>query len=124
MTALQNRPHSHFAKGRSDANTKQGASVSAAKTDVLSDTQAGLEGENLVRPIHSAEWVPVPLLVPKAPPAMLRMTVDLRPINNATITEDMKMPNMDTMHSKNRHKHTYPKTVKDLSKYIFSWCDD
>ena len=28
---------------------------------------------------------------------MFRMTVDLRPINNATIKEDRPMPNMDTM---------------------------
>ena len=67
------------------------------KQTFLSDTCAGLEGENLVRPVRSAEWVAAPLLVPKAPPAMFRMTVDLRPINNATVKDDRPMPNMDTM---------------------------
>ena len=67
------------------------------KQAFLSDTCAGLEGENLVRPIRSAEWVAAPLLVPKAPPAMYRMTVDLRPINNATVKDDRPMPNMYTM---------------------------
>ena len=97
----------------------------------MSDTCAGLEGENLVRPIRSAEWVAAPLLVPKAPLAMYRMTVDLRPINNATVKEDRPMPNMETMlldvqkahlfaqmemthahfqvsiHTEEKHKHTF-----------------
>ena len=101
------------------------------KQAFLSDTCAGLEGENLVRPIRSAEWVAAPLLVPKAPPAMYRMTVDLRPINNATVKDDRPMPNMETMlldvqkahffaqmdmthayfqvsiHPEDRHKHTF-----------------
>ena len=94
------------------------------KQTFLSDTGAGLKGESLARPVRSADWFAAPLVVPKAPPAMIGMTVDLRPINNATIKDDRNMPNMDTMHSKNRHKHTYLKTVKDISKYIFSRCDD
>ena len=82
------------------------------KQTFLSDTGAGLKGENLVRPVRSADWFEAPLVVPKAPPAMLGMTVDLRPINNATIKDDRNMPKMDTMHSKNRHKHTFQKQLK------------
>ena len=67
------------------------------KQAFLSDTCAGLEGENLVRPIRSAEWVAAPLLVPKAPPAMYRMTGDLRPMNDATVKELRPMPNMEMM---------------------------
>ena len=62
----------------------------------LSDTCARLEGENLVRPVRSAEWVAAPLLVPKVLPAMFRMIEDLLPINNITIKDDRSMPNMDT----------------------------
>ena len=68
-----------------------------AKQAFIANTCAGLTAEKLVRPVKSADWVASPLLVPKPPPALWRMTIDLRPINHATVKDERPMPNMDTM---------------------------
>jgi hypothetical protein len=41
-----------------------------------------------------AMWCAAPLLVPKYGPAQFRFTVDLRPVNNATIPSSWPMPHM------------------------------
>lgn len=48
-----------------------------------------------VKKVSSPEWVSAPLIVPKRPPAMYRLTIDYRPINNATIPTFWPMPNID-----------------------------
>lgn len=40
-------------------------------------------------------WVSAPLIVPKRPPAMYRLTVDYRPINRATVQTFWPMPNIE-----------------------------
>lgn len=51
----------------------------------------------LVKPAEHAEWVAAPLIVPKKPPAMYRMTMDYRPINKATIKNTWPMPHIDAV---------------------------
>lgn len=48
-----------------------------------------------VKNVTSPEWVSAPLIVPKRPLAMYRLTIDYRPINNATIPTFWPMPNID-----------------------------
>lgn len=50
-----------------------------------------------MRPVHSSEWAVTSLLVPKAPQAMFRMTVDLSSINNSTVKDDRPTTNMKIM---------------------------
>lgn len=56
-----------------------------------------LEKLKLVKAAIRTEWVSAPLIVPKKPPAMYRMTVDYRPINAATIKNTWPMPHIDAV---------------------------
>jgi len=47
------------------------------------------------KPARKSEWVSAPLIVPKQPPAMYRMTVDYRPINAATRRITWPMPQIE-----------------------------
>ena len=67
------------------------------KQAFLSTKCKDFQYEQLVRKVNTAEWVSAPLLVPKPPPAMWRMTIDLRPINHSTVKDTRPMPNMETM---------------------------
>ena len=49
----------------------------------------------LVKKATAPEWVSAPLIVPKRPPAMFRLTVDYRPVNNATVQTFWPMPNIE-----------------------------
>ena len=49
-----------------------------------------------VKKVSAPEWVSAPLIVPKKPPAMYRLTVDYRPVNNATAQTFWPMPNIET----------------------------
>lgn len=48
-----------------------------------------------VKKKSSPEWVSAPLIVPKQPPAMYRLTVDYRPVNSATVQTFWPMPNIE-----------------------------
>ena len=48
-----------------------------------------------VKKATAPEWVSAPLIVPKRPPAMYRLTVDYRPVNNATLQTFWPMPNIE-----------------------------
>lgn len=48
-----------------------------------------------VKPVTSPEWVSAPLVVPKRPPAMYRLTVDYRPVNAVTRPTFWPMPNIE-----------------------------
>lgn len=48
-----------------------------------------------VKKVTSPEWVSAPLIVPKRPPAMYRLTVDYCPVNNATVQTFWPMPNIE-----------------------------
>lgn len=48
-----------------------------------------------VKKTSSPEWVSAPLIVPKHPSAMYRLTVDYRPVNSATQQTFWPMPNID-----------------------------
>lgn len=48
-----------------------------------------------VVPAVSLQWVAAPLIVPKAPLAFFRLTMDYRPVNAATIPTSWPMPNID-----------------------------
>jgi len=48
-----------------------------------------------LRTSKKTEWVAAPLVVPKAPPANFRLTIDLRPVNAATIPMTWPMPNIE-----------------------------
>ena len=50
----------------------------------------------LVKRATSPKWVSAPLIVPKRPPALYRLTVDYRPVNNATIQTFWPMPNIES----------------------------
>jgi len=54
-----------------------------------------LQKLGFVKSTSSPEWVSAPLIVPKRPPAMYRLTIDYRPINNATVPTFWPMPNID-----------------------------
>ena len=47
-------------------------------------------------PNANADWQAAPLLVPKKGPAQFRMTIDLRPVNSATIKHAWPMPHLDS----------------------------
>lgn len=51
----------------------------------------------LIQPAENAECVAAPLIVPKKPPAMYRMTMDYRPINKATVKNTWPMPHIDAV---------------------------
>lgn len=48
-----------------------------------------------VKKTIAPEWVSAPLIVPKRPPAMYRLTLDYRPVNSATIPTFWPMPNIE-----------------------------
>lgn len=48
-----------------------------------------------VKKVSSPEWVSAPLVVPKRPPAMYRLTVDYRPVNAVTRPTFWPMPNIE-----------------------------
>jgi len=48
-----------------------------------------------VKKATAPEWVSAPLIVPKRPPAMYRLTVDYRPVNSATQQTFWPMPNIE-----------------------------
>jgi len=50
-----------------------------------------------VKPAERTEWVCAPLIVPKSPPAMYRLTVDYRPLNAATQKTAWPMPQIDAV---------------------------
>lgn len=41
-------------------------------------------------------WISAPLIEPKSPPAYYRLTIDLRPVNAATIPIVLPMPNIES----------------------------
>lgn len=51
----------------------------------------------ILRPNRKAKWQCAPLIVPKPDSkAKFRLTIDLRPVNSATIKESWPMPNLDS----------------------------
>ncbi len=50
-----------------------------------------------VTPTHNAEWVAAPRIVPKAPPAIYRLTMDYRPVNATTEKITWPIPHIDTV---------------------------
>lgn len=54
-----------------------------------------LEEYGMARQIFDASWVSAPLLVPKPPPSMFRLTFDLRKVNSATVPEMWTLPLLD-----------------------------
>lgn len=50
-----------------------------------------------VKPAQRTEWVAAPLIVPKNPPAMFRLTMDYRPVNAATLKTTWPMPHIDAV---------------------------
>lgn len=48
-----------------------------------------------VKKTTAPEWVSAPLIVPKRPPAMFRLTIDYRAVNNATLPTFWPMPNIE-----------------------------
>lgn len=48
-----------------------------------------------VKKSSAPAWVSAPLIVPKRPPAMYRLTVDYRPVNSATVQTFWPMPNIE-----------------------------
>ncbi|MEM1369511.1 MAG: reverse transcriptase family protein, partial [Cyanobacteria bacterium P01_H01_bin.15] len=54
-----------------------------------------LKRMGFVKPAISPEWISMPLVVPKKPPAMFRMAIDYRAINAATQSTSWPMPNID-----------------------------
>lgn len=50
-----------------------------------------------VKPASKTEWVAEPLIVPKKPPALFRLTMDYRPINSATQKTAWPMPHIDAV---------------------------
>lgn len=55
-----------------------------------------LQDLDFVVEVTTATWQAAPLLVPKKGAAKFRLTVDLRPVNSATIKEDWPMPHVDS----------------------------
>lgn len=53
-----------------------------------------------VKHVSAPEWVSAPLVVPKRPPAMYRLTVDYRPINAVTRPTFWPMPNSLTLEAR------------------------
>ena len=54
------------------------------------------------KPAEKTEWVAAPLIVPKKPPAMFRLTMDYRPVNAATVPMTWPMPHIDAVLSELR----------------------
>lgn len=52
---------------------------------------------DLIRHAERTEWVSAPLIVPKKPPAMYRLTVDYRAVNSATVKNTWPMPHIDSV---------------------------
>lgn len=50
---------------------------------------------NLVKAAVRTDWVAAPLIVPKKPPTMFRLTMDYRPVNAATVKTAWPMPHID-----------------------------
>lgn len=61
-----------------------------------------LERLGFVKPAVRTDWVAAPLIVPKKPPAMFRLTMDYRPINSATQKTVWPMPHVDAVLSEMR----------------------
>ena len=62
----------------------------------LDDYIAKLLDMGFIREAKTADWQAAPLLVPKASRARFRLTLDLRPVNSATIKEAWPMPHVDS----------------------------
>lgn len=67
------------------------------KRKFLRNYVAELEKLTLIVPATRTDWVAAPLIVPKKPPAMYRMTMDYRPVNAATSKSTWPMPYIDAV---------------------------
>lgn len=67
-----------------------------AKREFLEDTTTKLIEAGFLRQLPDSQWVAAPLIVPKAPPAYFRLTIDLRPVNTATKPMTWPMPNIES----------------------------
>lgn len=67
------------------------------KRDFLRKYTTELLRMGFVRPAERTNWVAAPLIVPKKPPAMFRLTMDYRPINAATQKTVWPMPHIDAV---------------------------
>lgn len=65
------------------------------KRDFLRRYTNALQRMGFVKPASQANWVAAPLVVPKKPPALFRLTMDYRPINAATKKTVWPMPHID-----------------------------
>jgi Reverse transcriptase (RNA-dependent DNA polymerase) len=62
----------------------------------LSSYVLQLEKRGYIRKTHTARWIAAPNVVPKPGPARFRLTIDSRPINQATIPIVWPMPHLDS----------------------------
>ena len=84
-------------------NLKPGASLfrakqrryPAPKREFMTRDVRELVKLGFVKKATSPEWVSAPLIVPKRPPAMYRLTIDYRPVNSATVPTFWPMPNIE-----------------------------
>lgn len=58
---------------------------------------AQLEKYGLIKKAVRTEWVSAPLIVPKKPPALYRMTLDIRAVNAVTVKMTWPMPHIDAI---------------------------
>lgn len=67
------------------------------KREFLRNYSSELLRMGFIKPAEHANWVAAPLIVPKKPPAMFRLTMDYRPINAATQKTVWPMPHIDAV---------------------------
>lgn len=66
-----------------------------AKREFLERVSNKLLELDFLRVAKSADWIAAPLVVPKAPLANFRLTIDLRPVNAATKPMSWPIPNIE-----------------------------
>lgn len=72
------------------------------KRELLHRYTDQLKSLGFVQVAQRTEWVAAPLLIPKKPPAVLRLTINYRPINAATVRTAWPMARIDAVLSNDR----------------------